>query len=92
MGNRGVTKVGVVERGKLQGYEALERSKRLRQQALQGAGWGRGWRVIIEKRLNHNPRVGGSSPSSATTVIIQFSSFDASPFGTRKRALGCPRH
>ena len=42
MGNTGVTKIGVVERGKLQRYEALEDRKRLRQQALQGAGWGRG--------------------------------------------------
>ena len=27
------------------------------------------WRVVGETELNHNPRVGGSSPSSATNPI-----------------------
>ena len=43
MGNRGVTKVGVVERGKLQRYEALEDqedcgSKRFKVQSGAGGG------------------------------------------------------
>ena len=42
------------------------------------------------KRRNYNPRVGGSSPSSATTVIIRFFSSAGSPSAGRRRTLGSP--
>jgi hypothetical protein len=91
VGNTGVTKIGVVERGKLQRHRAREDRKRLPQQALQGAGWGRGWRVITEKRLNHNPRVGGSSPSSATNPINVLVLFRA-PSGSAWVSIWVTRH
>jgi hypothetical protein len=70
LGNTGVTKNCVVERGALPRVEALEDRIRVSNQAAQHAGCGGLWQVIRVMSLTENPRVGGSIPPLGTISLI----------------------